>query len=92
MFFHNKKEMGEEREKRLATKLTAMRLAEISAGLLMLRGGKYIAKSISPCVISKQQCMEVYLVELLGRVILSKKENISQLANPYLLSMHACSV
>lgn len=69
-----------------------MKLAMLSAGLLMLRGGKHIAKSISPCVISKQLCMEECLVDLLGRVILSKKENISQVANAYLLSVHACSV
>lgn len=92
MFFHNRKEIEEERERRLATTLATMRLAVLSAGPLMLRGGKHVAKIICPCVISKQQCMEVYLVDLLGGVILRKKENISQAANPSFQSMHACSV
>lgn len=47
VFFHNRKEMREERERRLATRRTTVRLAMLSAGVLMLRDGKYIGKIIS---------------------------------------------
>lgn len=75
MFFHNRKEMGEERERRLATRLTTMRLAMLSAGTLTLRDGK-LGKIISPYVISKWKFLKVSLVGLLEGVILRKKEKI----------------
>jgi len=36
VFFHNRKEMGEERERRPATRLTTMSLAMLSARALIL--------------------------------------------------------
>lgn len=93
VFFHNRKEMGEERERRLATRLTTMRLAMLSAETLALRNGKLLGKIISPCVISKWKFLKLSLVDLLEGVILrKKKENISQVTSPYFQSTHACSV
>lgn len=67
MFFHNRKEMEEERERRLATRLTTMRLDMLSAETLTLRDAKLLGQ-ISPCVISK--FLKVFLVDLSEGVIL----------------------
>lgn len=74
MFFHNRKEMGDERERRLTTRLTTMRLAMLSAETLTLRDGKLLGRIISPCVISKCKFLKVSLVDLLEGVILMKKK------------------
>lgn len=74
MFFHNRKEMGEERERRLTTRLTTMRLAMLSAETLILRDGKLLGRIISPCVISKWKFLKISLVDLLEGVILMKKK------------------
>lgn len=60
--------MEEERERRLATRLTTMRLDMLSAETLTLRDGKLLGQIISPCVISK--FLKVFLVDLSEGVIL----------------------
>jgi len=69
--------MREERERRLATRLTIMRLAILQLGFNAY-GLKHIRKVISPARISKQQRTQVYLIDRSDGVMLSKEKKILQ--------------